>query len=105
MSRSFMGSVFPKADVNNLYGDLPPEQHTHINTSSHSIFSSFLSSKLGLPLPNPAPDVSKLRDNFIFYLFIFFTAKVAVTDTPYQRECRNIKEYPLKPNVNLSVEC
>ncbi|KAL7646543.1 UNVERIFIED_CONTAM: hypothetical protein RMT77_001794 [Armadillidium vulgare] len=57
MSRSFMGSVFPKADVNNLYGDLPPEQHTHINTSSHSIFSSFLSSKLGLPLPNPAPDV------------------------------------------------
>ncbi|XP_063614716.1 LOW QUALITY PROTEIN: nuclear inhibitor of protein phosphatase 1-like [Penaeus indicus] len=41
----------------NLYGDLPPEQHGH-GGSHHSMFSSLLSSKLGLPLPNPAPEVS-----------------------------------------------
>ncbi|CAL4149925.1 unnamed protein product, partial [Meganyctiphanes norvegica] len=39
-----------------LYGDLPPEQHPH-SIHGHSMFSSLLSSKLGLPLPNPAPEV------------------------------------------------
>ncbi|XP_066969066.1 nuclear inhibitor of protein phosphatase 1 isoform X1 [Macrobrachium rosenbergii] len=45
---------FPRSD--GLYGDLPPEQHSH-GGSHHSMFSSLLSSKLGLPLPNPAPEV------------------------------------------------
>ncbi|XP_053650648.1 nuclear inhibitor of protein phosphatase 1 isoform X1 [Cherax quadricarinatus] len=45
---------FPRSD--GLYSDLPPEQHGH-GGAHHSMFSSLLSSKLGLPLPNPAPEV------------------------------------------------
>ncbi|XP_045123115.1 nuclear inhibitor of protein phosphatase 1-like [Portunus trituberculatus] len=59
VARDADGSVknqmpFPRSD--GLYGDLPPEQHGH-GGSHHSMFSSLLSSKLGMPLPNPAPEV------------------------------------------------
>ncbi|MPC31207.1 Nuclear inhibitor of protein phosphatase 1 [Portunus trituberculatus] len=58
VARDADGSVknqmpFPRSD--GLYGDLPPEQHGH-GGSHHSMFSSLLSSKLGMPLPNPAPE-------------------------------------------------
>lgn len=58
----------------NLYGDLPPEQHGH-GGSHHSMFSSLLSSKLGLPLPNPAPEVSvdmvRLLGGIFFSFFLY----------------------------------
>jgi nuclear inhibitor of protein phosphatase 1 len=38
-----------------LYSDLPAEQHPH--ASNFGLFSSTLGSKLGIALPNPAPDV------------------------------------------------
>ena len=37
-----------------LYDDLPASQHSGL---AGSLFASSLSSKLGLPLPNPAPDI------------------------------------------------
>ncbi|XP_019881712.1 nuclear inhibitor of protein phosphatase 1 isoform X2 [Aethina tumida] len=39
-----------------LYNDLPPEAHTNPSSSNMNIYSS-LSSRLGMILPNPAPDV------------------------------------------------
>lgn len=39
-----------------LYQDLPPESNTNSTGSSVNIYSS-LSSRLGMVLPNPAPDV------------------------------------------------
>lgn len=39
-----------------LYNDLPPESHGSSNSGTLNIYSS-LSSRLGMVLPNPAPDV------------------------------------------------
>lgn len=39
-----------------LYTDLPPETHSSAGSSNLNIYSS-LSTRLGLVLPNPAPDV------------------------------------------------
>ncbi|XP_076037438.1 nuclear inhibitor of protein phosphatase 1 isoform X2 [Oratosquilla oratoria] len=54
--RSISSATLARSD-SGLYGDLPPEQHSHTATHSHSMFSSLISAKLGLPLPNPAPEV------------------------------------------------
>ncbi|KAJ8936662.1 hypothetical protein NQ314_012202 [Rhamnusium bicolor] len=45
-----------------LYNDLPPESHSSNSSSNMSIYSS-LSSRLGMVLPNPAPDVD-MGQNF-----------------------------------------
>ena len=59
-ARNLLGQPYLSRDT--LYGDLPPEQHgSHGSLHSHSLFSNVLSSKLGLPMPNPAPEV-------IFYI-------------------------------------
>lgn len=44
------------ATTPDLYNDLPPESHGTGTTGSLNIYSS-LSSRLGMVLPNPAPDV------------------------------------------------
>lgn len=40
-----------------LYTDLPPEAHTNSTSSANMNIYSSLSSRLGMVLPNPAPDV------------------------------------------------
>lgn len=40
-----------------LYTDLPPEAHTNPTSSQNMSIYSSLSSRLGMVLPNPAPDV------------------------------------------------
>ena len=63
-ARNLLGQPYIRSD--SLYGDLPPEQHSHGNMHSHSLYSTVLSSKLGLPLPNPAPEVNYFNNNYIF---------------------------------------
>lgn len=51
-----MKHLHPVSVMNQLYSDLPgPEVHQ--NTANTLLFSSALASRLGLSLPNPAPDV------------------------------------------------
>ncbi|CAB3365966.1 Hypothetical predicted protein [Cloeon dipterum] len=44
-------------NASNLYQDLPPETHSSGPAAAGSLLSSSLASKLGIALPNPAPDV------------------------------------------------
>ncbi|KAJ8944934.1 hypothetical protein NQ318_013082 [Aromia moschata] len=50
----------PHASAPDLYNDLPPESHAASGPSNAGIYSS-LSSRLGMVLPNPAPDVDMGR--------------------------------------------
>lgn len=57
-----MKHLTPSSVMSHLYRDLPPETNSVSHSSHHSghgplLFSSVMASRLGLPLPNPAPDV------------------------------------------------
>ena len=57
-----------------LYDDLA----TSPTSIGGGLFASSLSSKLGLPLPNPAPDIGKNlvnKNNRLIYLFIYCKKK------------------------------
>lgn len=47
----------PTSTTPQLYHDLPPEQFTPSSMSSINPFSTALTSRLGIALPNPAPEV------------------------------------------------
>lgn len=55
--------LHPSAIIPHLYQDLPPESNSGGITSSMNMYSS-LSSRLGMVLPNPAPDVD-IGQNYV----------------------------------------
>lgn len=57
-----MKHLTPASVMSHLYRDLPPETNSTSHSSHHPshgplLFSSVMASRLGLALPNPAPDV------------------------------------------------
>lgn len=62
-----MKHLTPSSVMSHLYRDLPPETNSSPHASHHSghgplLFSSAMASRLGLPLPNPAPDVDMSQE-------------------------------------------
>lgn len=55
--------LHPSAIIPHLYQDLPPESNSGTLPSSMNMYSS-LSSRLGMVLPNPAPDVD-MGQNYV----------------------------------------
>lgn len=55
--------LHPSAIIPHLYQDIPPETNSGALASSMNMYSS-LSSRLGMVLPNPAPDVD-LGQNYV----------------------------------------
>lgn len=55
--------LHPSAIIPHLYQDIPPETNSSGMASSMNMYSS-LSSRLGMVLPNPAPDVD-LGQNYV----------------------------------------
>lgn len=63
-----MKHLTPSSVMSHLYRDLPPETNTISHAAAHHpshgplLFSSAMASRLGLPLPNPAPDVDMSQE-------------------------------------------
>lgn len=72
-----------------LYNDLPPESHGTNNSGSLNIYSS-LSSRLGIVLPNPAPDVD-MGTNYTNSTS-FVTQQVPATDSLEPKKKKYAKE-------------